>query len=99
MVGDAGEHRAQVGFGIEAVELGGADQGVERGGPFPAGIGTGEEKILSSERNGTVILPISGKKSPSTTAGMGSMDVGSKSTALNPVAPERWSTSKRRRAS
>ena len=49
MVGDAGEHVAQVGFGVEAVELGGLDERVDRGGTLAAGVGAGEELILSAE--------------------------------------------------
>jgi hypothetical protein len=49
VVGDAGEHVAEVGFGIEAVELGGLDQGIEGGGAFAAGVGAGEEIVLPAE--------------------------------------------------
>jgi hypothetical protein len=35
VIGDAREHIAQVGFWIDAVEFGGADQAVDRGGAFP----------------------------------------------------------------
>jgi hypothetical protein len=36
MIGDAAEHVAQVGFGIEAVELGAFNKGVDRGGALAA---------------------------------------------------------------
>jgi hypothetical protein len=39
MVGDAAYHCAQVGFGIEAVELGGFDERVGGRGALAAGIG------------------------------------------------------------
>jgi hypothetical protein len=38
MVGDAGQHIAEIGFGIETVEFGSADQAVDRGGSFAAGV-------------------------------------------------------------
>ena len=49
MVGDARKHRAQVGLGIEAVELGRADQAVDRRGPFPAHIGAREQIVLAAQ--------------------------------------------------
>ena len=39
MVGDAGQHVAEIGFGIETVELCAADQAVDRCGALAAGIG------------------------------------------------------------
>jgi hypothetical protein len=39
VIGDAAEHFAQVGLGIEAVELGAFNKGVDRGGALAAGIG------------------------------------------------------------
>ena len=53
VVGDAAEHVAQVGFGIEPVELGRADQAVDRGGALAAGVGAGKEVVLPSQRDGT----------------------------------------------
>ena len=38
MIGDAGQHVAQVSLGVEAVEFGGADQAVDRGGALAAGV-------------------------------------------------------------
>ena len=52
MVGEAGEHVAEVALRIEAVEFGGADQAIEYGGAFAALIRTGEEVILASESDG-----------------------------------------------
>ena len=40
---------AQIGFGIEAVEFGRADQAVDRGGAFAAGIGAGEQVVLAAQ--------------------------------------------------
>jgi hypothetical protein len=49
MIGDPGEYLAQVGLRVQAVQLGGADQAVERGGALAAGVGTREQKILPSQ--------------------------------------------------
>ncbi len=53
MVGESGEHVAEVALWIEAVEFGGAGQAIEHGGAFTALIRTGEEVILASESDGT----------------------------------------------
>ena len=42
---------AQVRLGIDAVELGGADQRVDRRGALAAGVGAGEQLVLPSERD------------------------------------------------
>jgi hypothetical protein len=47
MVGDAAEHVAQVCLGIEFVESGGLDEGVDGGGAMAAGVGTGEQPVLA----------------------------------------------------
>ena len=44
--GDVGEHMTQIGFGVEAVQFGAADEGVDGGGAFAAGIGAGEQVEL-----------------------------------------------------
>src|ERR1039457_2569854 len=49
MVGDLTEHRAQVEFWIEAVELGRADQRIDGGGPFAARVGAGEEIVFPAQ--------------------------------------------------
>ena len=51
MIGDACEHLAQVGFGIEPVQLGRLDQGVEGGRAFGPKVGTGEQVILAPDRD------------------------------------------------
>jgi len=43
VVGNVGEDVAQVGFWVEAVQLGRADQAVEGGGTLPSRIGASEE--------------------------------------------------------
>ena len=53
MIGEAGEHVAEVALRIEAVEFGGADQAIEHGGAFAALIRTGKKVILASQGDGT----------------------------------------------
>ena len=43
MIGDAFEHLAQIEFRIDAVQLGRAEQSIDRSRAFSAGIRTGEE--------------------------------------------------------
>src|SRR5512132_686082 len=69
VVGDAGEHVAEPGFWIEAVELGGLDQGIEGGGTITASVGPGKKVVFPAEGNRAVILPMSGRKSKFVTAG------------------------------
>src|SRR5512133_1691653 len=49
VVGDAGKHVAEVGFWIEAVELGGLDQGIEGGGTITASVGPGKKVVFPAE--------------------------------------------------
>jgi hypothetical protein len=70
VVGDAHEDVAQIGLRIERVHFGGLDEGVHCGGPDAAGIGAGEQVIFARQRNLAVILPISGRISPSIIAGI-----------------------------
>ena len=41
VVGDALQHLAQVGLGIEVVQLGGSEQAIEGSGSFSSSVGTG----------------------------------------------------------
>jgi hypothetical protein len=59
MIGDAGQHVAQVGLGIETIELGGFDQRVDCRSALAAGIGAGEEIVLAAEGYRPFILPMS----------------------------------------
>jgi len=47
MVGDGGQHIAEM--GIEIVEIGGADQAVDRGGALAAGIGACRQTVLAAQ--------------------------------------------------
>ena len=49
MLGDAGEDVPQVGLGIEAVQLGRLDQGVEGGRPLGAPIRASEQVVLAPD--------------------------------------------------
>jgi len=59
---DALEHVGEVGQRVEAVELGGLDQG-ESDGPMLGGARrAGEQRILARQGNRRDILPISGRR-------------------------------------
>src|SRR6202050_4230080 len=49
MIGNAGKHVAQISFRVEAIHLGGFDEGVYRGGSYAAGIGASKKIIFSRE--------------------------------------------------
>src|SRR5258708_27256952 len=53
MIGDVGQHMSQIGFRIEAVELGRPDEGVEDGGTFSSASGAGEEIVATAHGNPT----------------------------------------------
>ncbi len=52
MLGDAREHLAQIGLGIQAVEFRRADQAVDRRGTLAAGVRPGEEVVLATKCDG-----------------------------------------------
>ena len=52
VVSDAGQHVAQVKLWVETVEFGGANQAVDRGGAFAAGVGAREQVVLSAQSDG-----------------------------------------------
>jgi hypothetical protein len=70
MVGDLGEDGAEIGFGIDAAELGGFDQRQDAGGALAALVRPSEQPVLAPECNRTVILPISGRMSLFTILGI-----------------------------
>jgi len=49
VIGDAGEHVAQVCFRIDVVQLRGADQAVDCGSAFAAGIRSREQVVLAAQ--------------------------------------------------
>jgi hypothetical protein len=49
VIGDAFQDLAQVGLGVQAVELGGFQQRVHGRGTLAAGVGAGEQKILARQ--------------------------------------------------
>ena len=53
IVGNVLQHHAQVGFRINAVQLGCADQTVDSGRPFATRVRTREEIVLPSQGNST----------------------------------------------
>jgi len=76
MIGDAGEDVVQIGLGVEAIEFRGLDQRVHRRGALAATVRAGEDPIFSAQSNHAVIVPISGKKLRSITAGTRGMGAG-----------------------
>src|SRR5712664_1854099 len=53
MIGDAGQHVAEIRFGVETVEFGGADQTVNRGGALTDSIGAGEKEDFHAKSDAT----------------------------------------------
>jgi hypothetical protein len=51
MVGNALQDVAQIGLGIDAVELGCSDQAVDRRGALAAGVGSAEEVVFALMRS------------------------------------------------
>jgi hypothetical protein len=49
VIGDAGEDVAKIVLGVEAVELGGLDEGEDSGGAVTALVRPGEEPVLAAE--------------------------------------------------
>jgi hypothetical protein len=70
VISDPGQHVGEPGLWIDVVELGSLDQGQHDRGAFAATIGPGERQCLAAECNLEVILPISGRMSLSTIAGI-----------------------------
>ena len=86
MLSDPPDDEAQVGFGVEAVELGRTDQAVDAGGAFAAGIRPGKQIVLPTNGQFALILPISGKNLKSTIDGIRCMVVASRFVTLNNAA-------------
>ena len=49
MIGDMRQHVTQPGFGVDTVQLGRADQRVDRGGALAAAVGAGEHVIAAAD--------------------------------------------------
>jgi hypothetical protein len=47
--GDAGQHTAEVGLGVDAMSFGAGDEAVERGGALGGFVVSGEEPVLSAD--------------------------------------------------
>jgi len=67
------EHISEIGEGLEVVELGRGEERSDNGPAIAAAVRAGEQMVLAAERNRPVILPISGRRSRSITAGTHSM--------------------------
>jgi hypothetical protein len=51
VIGDMREHMAQIGFGIEPVEPGRPDEGIEDSGAFASAVRAGEEVVATTDGN------------------------------------------------
>jgi hypothetical protein len=49
MIGDMRQHVTQLGFGLDTVQLGRADQRVDRGGALPAAVRASEQVVATVE--------------------------------------------------
>ena len=63
ITGDSAQYVGEPGLRVDAVELGGGDQGVDRCGALATAVGTSEQPRPTPECNRPVILPISGRRS------------------------------------
>ncbi len=56
--GELADGVGEVGFRVEAVQLGGFDQGVEDGGAVAACVGPDEQEVLATDGDDTFIVPL-----------------------------------------
>jgi len=96
--GELADGVRQVGFRVEAVQLGGLDQGVEDGGALATCVGPDEQEVLATDGNAWVILPMSDKKSSSTTGGTRFTGAGCAATTASAVPVVTWFMSRCRLA-
>jgi hypothetical protein len=73
MIGDTAQHVGEPSLRIDGAEFRRADQGVHCSRSLTATVGAGEQPCAAPESNRPVILPISGRRSRSITAGTHSM--------------------------
>ena len=60
MIGDVGQHMAQPDLGVNTVQLGLAEQRVDRGGAFAAAVGTGKQAVAAPDGD-TAQRPLGGR--------------------------------------
>ena len=53
VVGNPGEHVAEVGFWIDPVQFRSSNQAIHRGGTFASGVGSGKQKVLPAQGDTT----------------------------------------------
>ena len=93
-----GEHVLEVGPGLVPVELGRLQQTHHDSSPFARQLTSDEEPITAAESNHRVILPMSGRRWRSSTAGMHSMVVVFDGNTANSERQVRWFMSRSRQA-
>jgi hypothetical protein len=98
VVWQSSEDIGEPGARVDAVELGGLDQGVDGGGTASAFVGHGEGPVVAANRNLSVILPISGRRWKSIIGGTRSLGVVSGFSAASNVVLAALPTSGRRPA-
>jgi hypothetical protein len=86
---DANQDVAQVVEGIDAVQLAGGEQRVDDARTFSPALGSGEEPILSTDRQSRFILPVSRIAPASTTRGIRRSGATSTSCTKNLAAARR----------
>ena len=73
MIGDTAQHVGEPSLGVDAIEFGRGDQGVDRGSAFAAAVGAGKQPCSAPEGSRPVILPMSSRTSRSIIVGTHSM--------------------------
>ena len=84
---DAGDGVGEIGVRLDAAELAGLDQGRDGRPVLGAAVGAGEQSVLAVQGNRPVILPMSGMRSSSITAGTRFMGVVSGATTASSASP------------
>jgi hypothetical protein len=98
MIGQARERLGEPGLRIDAVQLAGFNERIDARRPLRAFVRSGEGPIAPSNRNLPFILPITGRKSRSTTTGIRCMGAGFTNSTASSAPAAGSSTSRRRPA-
>jgi hypothetical protein len=98
VIGDATEDVGEPGLWVDGVQLRCFDQGIGGRGRLAAALGADEKVVLAADGNRAVILPMSGRKLKSITAGMCFMGGAFAASIRSGALAGRSFTSKRRPA-
>jgi hypothetical protein len=95
MIGNTGQHVAQVSARVDAIEFARRDQRVHGRRPLAAAaVGAGKEEVLSTQGKLALILPISGRKLKSIIVGIRYMVAASRFETSRNAAVVAWFMSK-----